>query len=203
MSDTLRLRKSIATVALSGTLPDKLEAAAAVGFDGVEIMEGDLLTFDGSPADIRRIAADLGLAIDIYQPFRDFEAMPEPQRARNLDRAERKFDIMQELGADLMLVCSNTSPLALDDDARASADLHAMAGRAQRRGPAHRVRGAELGPAHPHLVACLARRAGSRAARARPDRGQLPHARAERRPRRHRRHPRASASSTSSSPTRR
>ena len=76
----------------------------------------------------------LGLSIDIYQPFRDFEAMPDPQRSRNLDRAERKFDIMQELGTDLMLVCSNTSPLALDDDSRASADLLAMADRASRRG---------------------------------------------------------------------
>ena len=46
------LRKCIATVALSGTLRDKVEACAAVGFDGVEIMEADLLTFDGSPADL-------------------------------------------------------------------------------------------------------------------------------------------------------
>ena len=82
--------------------------AAAVGFDGVEIMEADLLTFDGSPADVRRICDDLGLTIEIYQPFRDFEAMPDPQRARNLDRAERKFDVMQALGTDLVLVCSNT-----------------------------------------------------------------------------------------------
>ena len=52
-------------------------------------MEADLLTFDGSPADVRRICADLDLAIDLYQPFRDFEAMPEPQRSRNMDRAER------------------------------------------------------------------------------------------------------------------
>ena len=74
------LRKCIATVALSGTLPDKLEAAAAVGFDGVEIMESDLLTFDGSPSDVRRICDELGLAIELYQPFRDFEAMPDPQR---------------------------------------------------------------------------------------------------------------------------
>src|ERR1700712_4396213 len=101
---TRPLRKSIATVALSGSLPDKLEAAALVGFDGVEIMESDLLAFEGSPADIRRIAADLGLTIDLYQPFRDFEAMPDPQRARNLDRAERKFDVMQQLGTDLVLV---------------------------------------------------------------------------------------------------
>jgi 4-hydroxyphenylpyruvate dioxygenase len=128
------LRKCIATVALSGTLPDKLEAAAAVGFDGVEIMEADLLSFDGSPADVRRICQDLGLAIDLYQPFRDFEAMPDPQRARNMDRAERKFDVMQSLGTDLVLVCSNTSPATLDDEARAAADLAEMAERAARRG---------------------------------------------------------------------
>jgi sugar phosphate isomerase/epimerase len=52
---------------------------------------------------VRRIAGDLGLEITIFQPFRDFEAMPEPLRARNLDRAERKFDVMQALGTDLML----------------------------------------------------------------------------------------------------
>lgn len=129
-----KLRKSIATVALSGSLPEKLEAAAAVGFDGVEIMEADLLTFDGSPADVRRIAESLGLKIEIYQPFRDFEAMPEPARSRNLDRAERKFDLMQALGTDLMLVCSNTQAAAVDDDARAAADLAEMAERASRRG---------------------------------------------------------------------
>ena len=127
-------KTSIATVSLSGTLPEKLEAAAAVGFDGVEIFENDLLTFDGSPADVRRIAEDLGLAITIFQPFRDFEAMPEPQRRRNLDRAERKFDLMEALGTDLVLVCSNAQPAAIDDDARAAADLAEMAERAARRG---------------------------------------------------------------------
>ncbi len=96
------LRKCIATVTLSGSLPDKLEAAAAIGFDGVEIMESDLLTFDGSAADVRHICENLGLAIDIYQPFRDFEAMPDAQRVRNLDRAERKFDVKQALGTDLV-----------------------------------------------------------------------------------------------------
>ena len=129
-----KLRKSIATVCLSGTLPDKLEAIANAGFDGVEVMESDLLTFDGTPEDVRRMAGELGLAIVVYQPFRDFEAMPEPQRRRNLDRAERKFDVMRALGTDLVLVCSNTQPAALDDDARAAADLAEMAERAARRG---------------------------------------------------------------------
>ncbi|EHL97442.1 putative 4-hydroxyphenylpyruvate dioxygenase [Acetobacteraceae bacterium AT-5844] len=134
MLQTPRLPRSIATVCLSGNLVDKLEAAAAAGFDGVEIFENDLLTYEGSPAEIRRIAEDLGLAITIFQPFRDFEAMPEPQRARNMDRAERKFDVMQALGTDLVLVCSNVQDTAINDDARAAADLAEMAERAAKRG---------------------------------------------------------------------
>jgi len=133
--DRLRaLPKSIATVCLSGSLPDKLEAAASAGFQGVEIFEQDLLTHDGPPEGIREMAADLNLAITIFQPFRDFEAMPEPQRRRNMDRAERKFDVMQALGTDLVLVCSNTQPSALDDPERAAADLREMAERAAARG---------------------------------------------------------------------
>jgi 4-hydroxyphenylpyruvate dioxygenase len=128
------LAKSIATVSLSGTLAEKIEAAAAIGFDGVEIFENDLLTFDGSPQDVRYLVESLGLAITCFQPFRDFESMPDAQRARNMDRAERKFDVMQQLGAELLLVCSNVSPASIDDDGRATADLAEMAERAQRRG---------------------------------------------------------------------
>jgi 4-hydroxyphenylpyruvate dioxygenase len=130
----IRLPRSIATVSLSGSLPEKLEAAARAGFDGVEIFDNDLMTHDGSPAEVRRIAADLGLAIYLFQPFRDFEAAGEPRLARNLDRAERKFDVMQALDTDLVLVCSNTQPGTLDDDARAAGDLALMAERAAARG---------------------------------------------------------------------
>src|SRR3954466_16289680 len=120
------LSKAIATVCLSGSLPEKLQAAAAVGFDGVEIFENDLLTFDGSPADVKSICDSLGLAIPLYQPLRDFECMPEPHPLRNLDRAERKFDVMQALGTAPDLVCSNMQPAALVDSARAAEDLAAL-----------------------------------------------------------------------------
>jgi 4-hydroxyphenylpyruvate dioxygenase len=43
------MRRSIATVSLSGTLPEKLEAIAIAHFDGVEMMDNDLLFFKGSP----------------------------------------------------------------------------------------------------------------------------------------------------------
>lgn len=128
------LPKSITSISLSGSLPEKLESAAAIGFDGIEIYESDLLSFDGAPADVRAIARELGLAITLFQPFRDFEAMPASSRQRNIDRAERKFDLMGELGAELLLVCSNTNRAALDDDALAAADLRELAERAARRG---------------------------------------------------------------------
>ncbi len=128
------MHRSIATVSLSGTLRQKLEAIAAAGFDGYELFENDFINFKGTAADLRRISADLGLTLDLYQPFRDFEAMPEAQFRRSLERAERKFDLMQELGAELMLCCSNTSPLAIDDPSLAAAQLRALAERASRRG---------------------------------------------------------------------
>src|SRR5689334_4362729 len=105
--------RSIATVSLSGALDEKLRAIAAAGFEAVEIFESDLLSFGMRPREIGRLCADLGLNICAYQPFRDFEGMPKPQRSRCFARAERKFDLMQELSADLLLVCSNVSPDAL------------------------------------------------------------------------------------------
>lgn len=125
--------KSIATVSLSGTLADKLEAAAAAGFEGVEIFEADLLAFDGTPRDVRKMASDLGLTITIFQPFRDFEGMGPAQFKRNLDRAERKFDVMAELGADLLLLCSNVQPHADGNPAQLTAELSELALRASKR----------------------------------------------------------------------
>src|SRR3981189_1999456 len=103
-------KRSIATVSLSGSLDEKLRAIAGAGFDEVEIFENDLLTFNGSPRGAGRLCRDLGLTICAFQPFRDFEGMPEPQRGRNFARAQHKFDLMQELGTDLLLICRNASP---------------------------------------------------------------------------------------------
>ncbi|MCR6475164.1 sugar phosphate isomerase/epimerase and 4-hydroxyphenylpyruvate domain-containing protein [Variovorax sp. ZS18.2.2] len=127
------MHRSIATVSLSGTLRQKLEAIAAAGFDGIELFEADFINFKGTATELRGIVADLGLAIDLYQPFRDFEGMPEPQFRRSLERAERKFDLMEALGAPMVLCCSNTSPLSVNDPALAAAQLHELAERAARR----------------------------------------------------------------------
>ena len=128
------MQTAIATVCLAGTLNEKLEAIAAARFKGVEIFENDLLSFDGTPAQVGRRIKDLGLEAVTFQPFRDFEGMPEPQRSKAFSRAERKFDLMGELGCDLLMVCSNVSPDSLGGIDRAVADFRALGERAGNRG---------------------------------------------------------------------
>ncbi len=127
-------KRSIATVSLSGALDEKLRAIAAAGFDAVEIFENDFLSFNGGPRDVGAMCRDLGLSICAFQPLRDFEGMPEPQRSRNFTRIERKFDLMQELGTNLLLICSNVSPASLGGIDRAADDFRELGDHAARRG---------------------------------------------------------------------
>ncbi|MDB5570905.1 MAG: 4-hydroxyphenylpyruvate dioxygenase [Hyphomicrobiales bacterium] len=128
------LRWSIATVTMGGTLEVKLAAAARAGFRAVEIFENDLTFFSGKPRDVRARALDLGLDIVALQPMRDFEGMPEPLRQRNFDRAQRKLDLMEELGADLLCICSNVHEESLGDPERSARDLADLADLAAQRG---------------------------------------------------------------------
>ena len=70
----------------------------------------------------------------MFQPFRDFEGCRRDRLARNLERAERKFDLMQELGTDLVLVCSNASADCVGDERILLDDLSLLAEHAGRRG---------------------------------------------------------------------
>lgn len=128
------MKTSIATVSISGSLPEKLDAIARAGFDGIEIFEQDFIAHDGTPREVGDMIRARGLDITLFQPFRDFEGLPDPLRAKAFDRAERKFDLMQELGTDLMLICSSCHPAALGGIDRAAADFHDLGERAARRG---------------------------------------------------------------------
>ncbi len=120
-------RTSIATVCLSGTLEDRLDAAAAAGFDAVEIFENDLVASASSPEEIRQRVAGLGLTIDLYQPFRDAEGAPPDRFAQVERRFRAKLDLMARLGARTILICSSVAPDTIDDDALAADQLRRLA----------------------------------------------------------------------------
>lgn len=104
------MKTSIATASISGDLNDKLKAIADAGFDGIEIFEQELIAYSETPAEVGQMVRDHGLRIDLFQPIRDFTGLPEPLRANAFDRIERRFDIMSELDAELLLVSSSTHP---------------------------------------------------------------------------------------------
>ena len=120
------MRTSVATVCLSGSLVEKLHACAAAGFDGVEIFEPDLVASESGPEEIRALAERLGLSLDLYQPFRDFEGVTPELLADNLRRAEAKFALMQRLGIETILVCSNVATATIDSDQTSADQLRAL-----------------------------------------------------------------------------
>lgn len=112
------MKMSMATVSLGGTLEDKLVGIAAAGFDGIELLDDDLARSSLSAEDVRSRCADLGLAIDLYQPFRGAEGVAPERFPAVVERFRGELEIMRRLGTPSILVVSNT-----DDDADPSRDL--------------------------------------------------------------------------------
>ncbi|WP_436534322.1 TIM barrel protein [Actinoplanes sp. HUAS TT8] len=125
---------SIATVGLSGILDDKLAAAAAARFQGIELAESDLVASPWSPARIRQECARRGLTVDLYQAPRDVEAVPPREFAVTVRWAERTFAVLEQLGSTTLLVRSSVSPDSVDDDDLAAEQLAELAERAAARG---------------------------------------------------------------------
>lgn len=140
------MRRSIATLCMSGTLRDKLEAAAAARFDAVELCEPDFIGFRGTPREVRSIADDLGIGIDLYRPFRDANRGIDLALPRALDRAERKFDLVAELGAPMLALPLAISAAAAGDAGSATEQLQTLAERAARRNLRVAVEASANGP---------------------------------------------------------
>jgi 4-hydroxyphenylpyruvate dioxygenase len=121
------MKTSIATVSVSGSLAEKLTSIAQRGYDAAEIFENDLLSAPQSAAEIGAMMRDSGLACSIFQPFRDYEGLPPELAERALERMRRKFAVMDELGTDLILLCSNCAPQASGERGRIVDDLGRIA----------------------------------------------------------------------------
>lgn len=126
------MQRSIATVCVAGTLPEKLHAIARAGFTGVEIFEPDLEAYQGDVSDIAWLTKSLGLQVMLYQPFRNYEGMPEDNVRSSLERARRTFEAMHKLGCGQLLLCSNVDEQSSENREKQIADLSRIAELAQR-----------------------------------------------------------------------
>jgi 4-hydroxyphenylpyruvate dioxygenase len=125
---------AVASVTLGGSLPERLQAAAAGGFRGFELFDSDLEGARWSAAELRRMIADAGLApVDLF-PLRDFEGLPADLRPAMLDRAARCLDFAAGIGAPMVMACSSVHPESSGEAERIAADLHAVGDLAAARG---------------------------------------------------------------------
>lgn len=128
------MRTGVATLSLSGRLVDKLEAAAAAGFDGVEVFDNDLIGCPLPPSEVARVAADLGLTIDLFQPVRDAAGVAPDAWPATRRRVLAKLDVARELGAPVVLLCSHVGDASVDDPDLTAAQLTELGDAAAERG---------------------------------------------------------------------
>ncbi|OQV00584.1 hypothetical protein CLAIMM_06063 [Cladophialophora immunda] len=130
---------AISTISLgwhaSHTLERKLAAAAAAGFQGVEIYITDLDSYATTRAiprvtaatEIQRLCAQHQLEVVCLGSFDNFEGNPRRSLEERLHRAEEWIAMARALGTDVIQVPSNDDRDAVGDMATVVAELQALA----------------------------------------------------------------------------
>lgn len=114
------------TVTMGGALERKLACVREAGFSGIELWAKDLVDHPQGVEAAAQLVRDSGLKVTDFQPLRDFEGQPDVMRPHRLAVAREHLRQMQLVGADLLLVCSATSPLTINDPDRAAEDLRTL-----------------------------------------------------------------------------
>ena len=168
------MRKSIATVSVSGTLPEKLAAIAQARFQGVEIFESDLVAAPFPAGRIRGQAPTSAWRSSCTSRSATSRRCPRPLRGEpQAGRAQVRRHGAAGRGHHAGVL--QRLP-GRDRRRRPGRRAPARPGRAGR-GPRHddRLRGAGLGPACQRLPALMGDRPGGRPPGARRVPGQLPY----------------------------
>lgn len=127
-------RFAIDTVTLAGPLEDKLAATRDAGFGGIEIWAKDLVSHPGGvPGAVAAIRAS-GLRVTSFQLLRDYEGLDAHLHDYKMEMAKSLMDLMDAVGAPMLVVASSTSPYARNDMDKFAADLRALATLATPRG---------------------------------------------------------------------
>lgn len=112
----------INTILLGGSSEQKLHAAAAAGFQQVELWRQDVEAASGGAASLAHLCSQLSLGLTDYQVLMDFDGAPIDQRENKREQALTMIATAQQLGATTLLVPASTHPLCckekIEDDLR-------------------------------------------------------------------------------------
>jgi sugar phosphate isomerase/epimerase len=115
------------TITLGGTLPSKLRAMRAAGFEQVMLMARDLVGHtEGVEAAVRSVH-DSGLRPTGFQVLRDFEGLSGHLHDYKVDVAKAMLQMCAATGAKTLLACSSSLKHASLDPEHIVADLRKLA----------------------------------------------------------------------------
>jgi 4-hydroxyphenylpyruvate dioxygenase len=126
-------RRSVASRALSLDLGAAIDAAAEVGFAGMEVWVDDAQQVPGGLAAVRRRLGDAGIVISAAQLIRDVETLSNAAFDEAFSACLRQMDGAAELGAGLLLVAASSLPGEDCDADRAVRHLRRLADAARER----------------------------------------------------------------------
>ena len=115
------------TISLTGTLPAKLRAIRAAGFNQVMLSARDIVGHEEGVEAAVRVVKESGLRVTGFQVLRDFEGLSDHLHEYKIDIAKSMLDMCAALGSPVLLVCSSTSTHATDDRTALARDLRKLA----------------------------------------------------------------------------
>jgi sugar phosphate isomerase/epimerase len=120
-------RFAIDTAPLQGSLQHKLQAMSDAGFSRLTLWAQDLMSEqEGGLAQTVRTVRHSGMKVIGFEALRDFEGMSGRFLEYKIDLAKTMMRMMQQVGAELLVVSATTSPNAVGDLETTAAHLRLL-----------------------------------------------------------------------------
>ena len=184
------MRTGIATLSVRGRLAGQARRRSRPpGSTAIEIFDNDLVACPPPPREVAARCADLGLAIDLFQPVRDAAGVAPGGVRRRAAPGAGQARRAAELGAPTVLACSHVGADSRRRPRPAAEQLHALGDAAAEHGVTVAYEALAWGRHVNRVGQAWEAVRPRRPPRRHPGRRHLPHARARRRRLRARRHP--------------
>lgn len=125
---------SFTTAPFSCPIDEAVRAMKVAGFTSTELFPKDYYFSYEGPDAVLRLLRETGMAVSCYQNLRNYEGMPEAQRASKNQIAEQLFSQMQLLDTSTLVLCTNIAVDSIGEPSRIVRDLRSLGDIAARYG---------------------------------------------------------------------